>query len=78
MLDLLRYKWKKTFMALALFVREIYRHQGAKWGSHAYKDFFNTLRDGALGLVSFGREVLGVSDEGNAFFLWGFYKTLNF
>jgi hypothetical protein len=63
-------------MALALSVREIYRYQGAKWGSHAYKDFFNTLRDGALGLVSFERELLGASDEGKGFFNFDFFSLL--
>ena len=63
-------------MALALSVRDIYRYQGAKWGSHAYKDFFNTLRDGALGLVSFERELLGASDERKGFFNFDFFSLV--
>ncbi len=63
-------------MALALSVREIYRHQGAKWGSHAYKDFFNTLRTGALGLVSFKRELIGASDVGKGFFNFDFFSLV--
>jgi hypothetical protein len=63
-------------MALAFSVREIYRYQGAKWGSHAYKDFFNTLRDGALGLVSFERELLGASDEGKGIFNSDFFSLM--
>jgi hypothetical protein len=71
-------------MALALSIREIYRYQGAKWGSHAYKNFFNTPRDEALGLASFERELVGASDEGKGFsyfdffFFGGIYKTLKF
>jgi hypothetical protein len=60
-------------MALALSVREMYRYQVAKWGSHAYKDFFNTRRDGALGLVSFERELLGASGERKGFFNFDFF-----
>jgi hypothetical protein len=63
-------------MALALSVRGIYRYQGAKWGFHAYKDFFNTLRDGALGLVSFERELLDASDEGKGFSYFDFFSLV--
>jgi hypothetical protein len=63
-------------MALALSVREIYRYQGAKWGSHAYKNFFNTPRDEALGLASFERELVGASDEGKGFSYFDFFSLV--
>jgi hypothetical protein len=63
-------------MALALSVREIYRYQGAKWGSHAYKNFFNTLRDGALGLASFEKELVGASDEGKVILILIFFSLV--
>ena len=45
-------------------------------GSHAYKDFFNILQDGALGLVSFERELLGASDEGKGFLILIFFSLV--
>jgi hypothetical protein len=69
-----KYTHKKNFTPLNLTVQEIFRKQGAKQGSYAYKLFSSILLATELGLLSFERELFSTSDEGKGFFNFNFLK----